>query len=155
MGFPTITTHDAGGLTQTVNTMPDAGQKTKAESLGVVWASDSDPLPVQPTYASATALTPASSLGAATPVSMAAYGSVNAQVDGLSGGDTITLYGSTTQAGTYYAFQVMALSGTFGTITATVAATGVFAGLGLGRLWVKAVQTGSASTPTITLSAGQ
>ena len=46
MAFPTITTHDAGGLTQTVNTMPDAGQKTKAESLSVVLASDSDAMPV-------------------------------------------------------------------------------------------------------------
>lgn len=49
MAFPTITTHDAGGLTQTVNTMPDAGQKTKAESLSMVLASDSDALPVTPT----------------------------------------------------------------------------------------------------------
>ena len=90
-----------------------------------------------------------------TAVNVSGYSSVNVQVDSLSGGDTLVFSASSTQGGTYYPVQVLALSGTFGGISSTVAASGLYSVLGAGLFWIKAVKTGSASTPTITILAGQ
>jgi hypothetical protein len=46
MPFPTITVKDAGSIPQTINTTPNPGQVTMANSLPVAIASDQSPVPV-------------------------------------------------------------------------------------------------------------
>lgn len=48
MGFPTATGKNAAGEPITLNLLPTSGQKPKADSLGVVLASDQDALTVGP-----------------------------------------------------------------------------------------------------------
>ncbi len=111
--------------------------------------SAANPLSVQPSVSSASALT----LG--TPYSFVNYGSVVVQVDSLSGGDTISFAGSVASGGTTYPLQVMSLSGTYGTIASTISATGTYEILGAGKQYVTATKAGTASTPIITASASQ
>ena len=142
MTFPTIPVVNAVGQVQTVDTLPNAGQQPSAGSLPVVTASDQITLPAVTV-----------SLGAAN--NMTGYGLVILQVDGLSGGDTIVASASVGSGGTPYTYTVMALSGTFGTTSASISHSGTYAILGAGHQYVTFTKTGAASAPTLTLTAGQ
>jgi uncharacterized secreted protein with C-terminal beta-propeller domain len=115
--------------------------------------SAATPLPVaaQGSLSGAVAL----AAGSATGVSFANFSSINVQVDGLSGADVLSFTGSSSASGVYYPLQVMTMSGTFGTISNNVSANGIYALPGGGRLFIKVAQTGAASTPVITATAGQ
>ena len=86
---------------------------------------------------------------------MTGYGLVILQVDGLSGGDTIVASSSVGPGGTPYTYTAMALSGTFGTTSASISNSGTYAILGAGHQYVTFTKTGTASTPTLTLTAVQ
>ena len=50
MAFPTLSVKDGNNVSQTINTTPNAGQNTMANSLGVVIASDQSSIPVTGTF---------------------------------------------------------------------------------------------------------
>ena len=54
MAFPTLSVKDGNNVSQTINTTPNAGQATMANSLGVVIASDQSAVPVSGTFWQAT-----------------------------------------------------------------------------------------------------
>jgi hypothetical protein len=93
------------------------------------------------------AQSPAALAAAATPYDARLYGSAEAQVTGLSGGDTIAFTRSLD--GTNYA-TVSWIDQTFAT-GSTISANGIYSFPGGGYL--KWTQTGSASTPTVTVRA--
>ena len=80
------------------------------------------------------------------------YGAINLSVTGLSGGDTISIYGDTFQNASPPKLSVIPLSGSSpGTPIQTITANGVYAVFG-GNIWLTVTQTGTASKPAINAS---
>ena len=104
-----------------------------------------NPLPV-----TVTELAPATAtLG--TPINALSYATMRAQVDSLSGGDTITFARSITTGGTTY--PVVAQDDSGNLYPSGITASGIYSVSA--RAWVTITHTGSASTPTITIMANQ
>ena len=126
-------------------TTPPPGQANMANSLPVTIASDQL---IQPQFAAPAA----EAFG--TPINFTNYGTVRVQVDGLSGGDTITVTGSSTQAGTYYPMDIIVNAGT-GAQSTTITASGLYQILFAGGWWLTFTHNGSSSSPILTVSASQ
>ena len=85
MAFPTVTVTPGSG--QTVNTLPNAGQNTMANSLGVVIASDQSAIPVSGTVTATISGNPVLGVGSN------AIGSITNTAFGISG--TLPAFAST------------------------------------------------------------
>jgi len=108
-----------------------------------------------PSVTSTGAVASAAVIASGSVTSFANYNAVRLQVDSLGGGDTIACVGSLAGGGTTYALQLMTLTGTFGTVSTSAGASGVYSILGAGHLFVTCTHTGSASSPTLTIGASQ
>lgn len=140
----------AGAATAANQTAPQSSPGVSAATALTIQGSAAGvPVQVQEPRSAAAVLTPG------TPHDYTAYGALRVQVDSLSGGDSISFAGSVASGGATYALEVLSLSGTYGTTTATITANGIFLVLGGAGLFVTPTHTGVASTPVITASASQ
>lgn len=93
------------------------------------------------------------SLAFGVPANFTTFGNIFVQVDGLSGGDTVSFVGAMEPTEATYPLKVMSISGTFATISSSATLSGIYAVIGGGGTFLTATHTGTASTPVLTVSA--